>query len=78
MESVELCRRIVVVKWHDNVTAMGLITCSISLLVGVGHCSAWQVTHPSRVVTSYLCRPLLHMSDKKCSKIFLAHREVLK
>jgi len=63
MEAVELCCRIVVVKSHDNVTAIGLIIWSISLLVGVGHCFTWWVTHPSRVVTSYLCRPLLHMSD---------------
>ena len=30
-------------------------------LVRVGHCFAWQVTHPSRLVTSYLCRPLPHI-----------------
>src|SRR5712675_2075855 len=32
-------------------------------LVGVGHCFTWQVTRPPRLVTSYLCRPLLHMSE---------------
>ena len=32
-------------------------TCQIKL-VGVGHCFAWQITCPSRLVTSYLCRPL--------------------
>jgi hypothetical protein len=33
------------------------------LLVGVGHCFAWQVTRPPRLITSYLCRLLLHMSE---------------
>src|SRR6266436_1282185 len=36
-------------------------------LVGVGHCFAWQVTRPPRVVTIYLCRPLLHMSEQNIS-----------
>ena len=35
------------------------------VLVGVGYCFAWQVTHPSGLVTSHLCKPLLHICWSK-------------